>query len=119
MLSGPFSVCNVPVPCHTCCYYTGCTLIELMAFRGGRLNEQQCAIEVAIPLLTALAGLHGLGVVRLLWHAPFSARRPLCIPLALGFRWAGTLGLLWAVPLQLLWAVPLLAAVVGSALACS
>jgi hypothetical protein len=41
----------------------GCTLIELMANRGGRLSEQLCAIEVAVPLLTALAGLHSLGVV--------------------------------------------------------
>ncbi|KAF5841916.1 kinase-like domain-containing protein [Dunaliella salina] len=61
-------------------YYTilealpGCTLIELMACRGGRLNEQQCAIEVAIPLLTALAGLHEIGVV----HRDIKPEHVLC-----------------------------------------
>eukprot|EP00200_Dunaliella_tertiolecta_P003152 CAMPEP_0202342014 /NCGR_PEP_ID=MMETSP1126-20121109/2758_1 /ASSEMBLY_ACC=CAM_ASM_000457 /TAXON_ID=3047 /ORGANISM="Dunaliella tertiolecta, Strain CCMP1320" /LENGTH=454 /DNA_ID=CAMNT_0048932905 /DNA_START=56 /DNA_END=1419 /DNA_ORIENTATION=- len=61
-------------------YYTilealpGCTLIELMACRGGRLNEQQCAIEVAFPLLTALAGLHEIGVV----HRDIKPEHVLC-----------------------------------------
>eukprot|EP00967_Tisochrysis_lutea_P071019 scaffold94065_cov21-Tisochrysis_lutea.AAC.2 len=48
-----------------------------MACRGGRLNEQQCAIEVAFPLLTALAGLHEIGVFLMLklMLAPFGHKR--------------------------------------------
>jgi len=41
----------------------GYTLIELMANNGGRLAESRCVIEVVVPLLNALAGLHTAGIV--------------------------------------------------------
>lgn len=41
----------------------GFTLIELMANNGGYIHESRCAIEIAFPLLCALAALHSIGVV--------------------------------------------------------
>lgn len=41
----------------------GGTLIEAIANAGGKLPERQVAIKVALPALTALAQLHGTGLV--------------------------------------------------------
>jgi serine/threonine protein kinase len=41
----------------------GGTLIEAIANGGGKLPERQVAIKVALPLLGALAQLHGAGIV--------------------------------------------------------
>mmetsp|Transcript_45136 Transcript_45136/g.134795 ORF Transcript_45136/g.134795 Transcript_45136/m.134795 type:complete len:431 (-) Transcript_45136:1488-2780(-) len=41
----------------------GVTLIELMSEMGGRLKQQHVIDMVAVPLLKALVGLHGLGIV--------------------------------------------------------
>lgn len=41
----------------------GQTLIELMAWNGGRLPEARCVTEIVHPLFSALASLHELGIV--------------------------------------------------------
>ncbi len=41
----------------------GQTLIELVAECGGRMSERRCAMEVAQPLVLAVAELHGLRIV--------------------------------------------------------
>ncbi|GFH21616.1 protein kinase domain-containing protein, partial [Haematococcus lacustris] len=48
---------------HILEYVPGYTLIEVMANNGGLLSESRCVLEVVLPLLRVLAGLHSLGIV--------------------------------------------------------
>ncbi|KAJ9527464.1 hypothetical protein QJQ45_025788, partial [Haematococcus lacustris] len=53
----------VPGESASCTYNICHTLIEVMANNGGRLSESRCVLEVVLPLLRVLAGLHSLGIV--------------------------------------------------------